>query len=56
VNNTIKQVELNPNIALQLISIQLECLICSLYCRIFHLASCDIGWSFQGENYSAGLP
>jgi len=35
--------ELNPNTALQLISIQLEYLICCLYCRIFHPESCDIG-------------
>jgi len=42
VNKTIKKEELNPNIALQLTSIQQECLICSLYFRIFHPASCDV--------------
>jgi len=43
VNKTIKKIELNPNIDLRLISIQLECLICTIgyftqqaviYCRL----------------------
>jgi len=35
VNKTIKKEELNPNIAFQLISIQLECLISSLFFMLY---------------------
>jgi len=38
VNKTIKKEELNLNIALQLFSIQLECLICSLYIVGYHIS------------------
>jgi len=51
---------MNPNIAFQLISIQLECSICSLYCRIFHPASYGIAkailFRVKTENYSTSLP